>query len=214
MSVRKLVRRLLVPAALAAAASCYPGGPGTEGELDVVATLHAASHDYSVNKTYAMPDTVVDLAVAGGGSSSLSHTYDAKTLADINASMQSLGYTRVDGTTTKGDVILLVGGISVDHTDVWYPSYPWGGWWGWYYPYPCPGCVPIYPWVPVATQYSTGTIVITMIQPSAPHASDQVPVVWAATINGLLTGSDASIQARIDYLIPQAFAQSPYLSVK
>jgi len=200
---------VIVPLLLIAAASCYPGGPEVAGELDVVATWHDENADFAANHTYAMPDTVVDISVAGGGMSSLNHAHDDTVLTAIAAQMQAAGYTRVDGISTQGDVLVLVGGVSVEHTDVWYPAYPPGGWWGWWGGYPCPTCVPIYPWYPVATQYTTGTIVISMVKP--PASNNQIPGVWAAAINGLVTGTDAQLDARIKTLIQQAFNQSPYI---
>jgi hypothetical protein len=162
-----------------------------------------------------MPDTVVDMSVVGGGMSSLSHAHDDTVLAVIAAQMQAYGYTRVDGITTKGDVIIVVGGVSVEHTDVWYPTYPPGGWWGWWGGWPCGyGCYPVYPWVPVATQYTTGTIVISMLDGGAQTAPNKVPAIWAATINGLVTGTDASIDGRVTFLIQQAFTQSSYLKLQ
>jgi hypothetical protein len=207
-----LGRILFAPVLLvAAAAACYPGGPDVAGELDLVATWHDTNADFTANHTYAMPDTVVDLSVIGGGMSSLNHVHDDTLLATIAAQMQAAGYTRVD--STGADVLVLVGGVSVDHTDVWYPVYPPGGWWGWWGGYPCPTCVPIYPWYPVATQYTIGTIVISMVNPPA-TADNKIPAVWGAAINGLVTGSDASIDARIQTLVTQAFNQSPYLKVQ
>ncbi|HUL04659.1 MAG TPA: DUF4136 domain-containing protein [Gemmatimonadales bacterium] len=211
MNVRTLVWALVFPVALAGT-SCYPGGPEVAGELDVVATWHNDTTNFKANHTYAMPDTVVDMSVAGGGMSSLTHAYDDTVLAVIAAQMQAYGYTRVDGITTKGDVIVVVGGVSVEHTDVWYPAYPPGGWYGWWGGWPCGyGCYPVYPWVPVATQYTTGSVIISMLDPDAPHGANQIAGTWAAAINGLLTGGDASIKSRVTFLIQQAFIQSPYL---
>ena len=38
-----------------------------------------------------------------------------------------------------------------------------------------------------------------------------LPIIWNGLINGLVTGSDASVEQRIRTNINQAFDQSPYL---
>jgi hypothetical protein len=40
---------------------------------------------------------------------------------------------------------------------------------------------------------------------------DSIPVLWSATLNGMLGGSTSQAVARIDRGLTQAFAQSPYL---
>jgi hypothetical protein len=52
-----------------------------------------------------------------------------------------------------------------------------------------------------------------MIRPAA-VANNQIPAVWGAAINGLITGTAASIDARVTTLIGQAFNQSPYLKLQ
>jgi len=60
---------------------------------------------------------------------------------------------------------------------------------------------------------STGTLLITMLDPvEIPSQIPEIPAIWAGAINGLITGSDASILGRLNGLIAQAFDQSPYLS--
>ena len=40
----------------------------------------------------------------------------------------------------------------------------------------------------------------------------KVPVVWTGAMNGILSGSDASLQGRITTQMNQIFEQSPYLA--
>jgi len=69
-----------------------------------------------------------------------------------------------------------------------------------------------YPYVPVVTSYTTGTLIIDMIDPNNPNTSEEIiPIIWSAFLNGLVTGSEASIQTRVTNGINQAFDQSPYL---
>ena len=214
--MRTLLPGSFAIAVLVALLGCYPGGPESAGELDLVATFHDSTHDFVSNHTYAMPDTVVDLSVVGGGTSSLQHTYDSQILTLIANNMQAYGYTRVTGTVasgTKPDVVVLVGGITVDNYSVWYPYYPWWGYWGWWGGWGWwgygPGYAPIYPPVPAVTSYTTGTLVISMVDPAAVASMNQIPVPWTAAVNGIITG--ASVSSRLTSAINQAFIQSPYL---
>ena len=165
-----------------------------------------------------MPDTIIRFD-DDGGSRAANPAVDAQILAQIEAEFTALGYTRVQVDGAEPDVVVLV---TAARTDVvyWY-SVGWWDYWG-YWPGwgpgwgPCcygPGYGPGYPWGPVygGTQ-STGTLVITMLDPNMTPARElEIPALWAGAINGLLQGSDASILARLEGLIEQAFVQSPYL---
>ena len=60
--------------------------------------------------------------------------------------------------------------------------------------------------------YTTGTVVLDMIDvDGADEVEETVPIIWNGLINGLVTGSDASVEARIRTNINQAFDQSQYL---
>ena len=68
-----------------------------------------------------------------------------------------------------------------------------------------------WPWVPVGS-YTTGTVILDMVDVDGASEEEQTfPIVWNAIINGLVTGSDASLANRIETNINQAFAQSSYL---
>jgi hypothetical protein len=41
---------------------------------------------------------------------------------------------------------------------------------------------------------------------------EEIPVVWQATVNGLLSSSEENVYNRVVKSIDQAFEQSPYLS--
>jgi hypothetical protein len=64
-------------------------------------------------------------------------------------------------------------------------------------------------------QYDIGTIVIDIwdIRRSDPVAK-QVPAIWIAALRGLLEGSSADAEARINQAIDRAFEQSPYLGAQ
>jgi uncharacterized protein DUF4136 len=202
----------------ALAAGCYPGGLETVSQTDLVATFFQKGVDFTAKNTYNMPDSIVDVGVAAGASSTLDHKYDAQILAKIRSGLQAMGYTRV--TTTKPDVVVIVSAIKVDNYSAWvgYPWWPYWGWWGgWDAYWPCCSAASspswYYPWSPVVvTGYTSGSLFINMIDPAAVTPEpNQALSIWAAAINGMLEGTDAEILARINTNIDQAFAQSPYL---
>jgi hypothetical protein len=199
-----------------AGTACYPGSVTSASQTDLVVTYHMAGANYQANKTYAMPDSVVDISVAAGQDTSLSHKFDAAILAQVAQNMQALGYTRVDPRVTKPDAVVLVAGVTVQNYA--YNPYYWWGYWGWWYGWDGywgygPGSGYYWPWAPVTTTYTTGTIFITLADPDVPPPTNgQITAIWSAAINGLVTGTDASIQGRITTNIQQAFQQSPYLA--
>lgn len=200
-------------------AGCYPGEIDTAAQTDLVATFHMEGADFAANKTYDMPDSIVDVGVAAGFDTTLDHAHDAAILAKVAAEMTQMGYTRVNAATTRPDVVVLVSAITVDNYDVWYsyPWYPYWGWWGGWGPWSTYGQSPsssyYYPWYPVTvTGYTTGSLFISMIDPDVvPADSTRATPIWLGAINGLLEGTDQQILTRIDNNITQAFAQSPYL---
>ncbi|MCK5454961.1 MAG: DUF4136 domain-containing protein, partial [Calditrichia bacterium] len=63
--------------------------------------------------------------------------------------------------------------------------------------------------------FSTGTVLITMIDPAKWDPGNPVnSPVWGGTLNGLTGDTRAGISTRIRNGIDQAFAQSPYLRVQ
>jgi len=199
---------------------CYPGEIQTAAQTDLVATFHKKDADFKANKTFAMPDSIVDISVAAGHDTSFNHAHDAEILAKVAGELVALGYTRVDLTnppTVKPDAVVLVSAVTVDNYDIWY-SYPWWPYWGWWYgwdgywPYSASSSW-YYPWSPVTvTGYTTGSVFIQLVDPDVPPPdSGQAASIWAAALNGLVTGTDQQILARINNNIHQAFLQSPYL---
>ena len=113
--------------------------------------------------------------------------------------MSALGWTRV---AENGDVELL--SATWTTTTIYYYG---GGYWCWYNPYYCGGGW-YYPY-PVATSYTSGTLVMTMVDPNMESADGRVRAIWTGAINGLL--SDVYSSSRVENGVNQAFKQSPYL---
>jgi len=197
---------------VAGVASCYPGEISSIDEADLVLTFYDTTADFESNVTYAMPDTIIRIDDEGG-SRAANPAIDAQILAQIEAEFTAIGYQRV-AAGTPSDVVVLVTATRID-LDYWFTGGWWSywGWWPGWGPGYGPGWAPLYPWGPSygGTQ-SLGTLAITMLDPNSSSVEDQeIPATWVGAVNGLLIGSDASILARIEDLIDQAFVQSPYL---
>ena len=188
---------------------CYPGGAEYVDEYDIAYSNYDKGYDFVSKGTYSLPDKI--MKITGNGISVtpkppdyVKDIYAQPILAQIDANMQKLGWTKVDINTTTPDVQVLP--AAWESTTVIYGGY-WGGYWCWYYSYYCGGGW-YYPYVPVAT-YSTGSLVITMVDPNAESTDGSKRVAWTGAINGLLSGSyDAG---RVNKGIDQVFTQSPYL---
>ncbi len=204
----KKVTILSLTVAILALPGCYPGEVVTNEETDLVLTHHEEEPDFSAYATYAMPDTLM----VASPDDDFTPTYEAEIIAAIERNMSELGYTRVTNPSTQtADLILIPEMIIANHYAAgtcwscwgwgWNPWYPgWGG--GYYPPYP-----PSY-----VVSYQSGTILMTLIKVDNNLADGEFPdAVWTGAINGLLRNSITL--ERIEYLIDQAFDQSPYLNL-
>jgi hypothetical protein len=200
--------------ALLTVSSCYPGGATNVQQLDLVITTHDKTVDFTSFTTYVLLDSVVHVDLEDNNNDDLlTRVNDALILSQIRSNIEALGYVEeADPANNPPDVILLVGAWAFTTTNI-YAGYPWWGWYGWYPYWPC--CGPGYGWgypvYPTVVQYDTGTLAITMVNPISP-ADNMLPVMWVAGINGLLSGSETGISARVSSTIDQAFNQSPYLN--
>ena len=201
--MKKNVIAVLMTAMLFALGGCYLEGPEYTEELDLVYTNYDAEYNFASKGTYAMPDKVVK--VTGDPLAPpeyIKDIYGIPILAEIDANMAALGWTKVDVNATPDIQVLpaawttttIVGGY-------------WGGYYCWWYPYYCGGGW-YYPYYPVSS-YSTGTLLLTITDPNMESTDGSLRNVWTGAMNGLLSGSyDID---RIKKGIDQAFTQSPYL---
>jgi hypothetical protein len=182
----------------------------TTADYDMVLTLADPNAVFSNYSTYALPDTVIH-PVPDGQTDDLTRAFDSQIISDVARNMDALGYTRVTDTTQTVSVVVLITATKSDwQVSGWYP----GGWWGWYPWYPGGGYYPGYPGYGYSYSFSTGSILITMIDPDKwnPDSLPDGPV-WGGALNGLLGDTRAGVSTRIRNGINQAFAQSPYLKV-
>jgi hypothetical protein len=187
---------------------CYPGGATYVDEYDITYTNYDNTYNFKSKTTYSLPDKVVKITGNPGDPPEyVKDIYGFPILAQIDANMQAFGWTEVD-VNSNPDVQLLP--AAWESTTIIYGGY-WGAYWCWWYPYYCGGGGWYYPYYPVSS-YSTGTLVMEMVDPNAASTDDTDRVVWTGAINGLLVGAyDAN---RVNNAINQAFYQSPYLKIK
>jgi hypothetical protein len=205
-------RALAIAAGLGAAlalASCYPGDVTDVSQLDVVITVHDQKADFTAFRTFALPDTVIEVIGDSSSYVPISHDYDDEIVAQVRSQMEARGYVyEPDPQANPPDALVLVAASASNTT---YIYYDWWSYWGWYYP-GYPGWGWYYPPDIDVVSYDHGTLFMTMVDVRSPDpGTEKLPVVWAAAIRGLLEGTTTQIQNRIDKNIDRAFAQSPYL---
>jgi hypothetical protein len=181
---------------------CYPQGPEYVDDLDVVLTYFNDDYEFASKQTYARPDKIVKITGNlrdGEDPVFIPDATAALILAQIDANMQDLGYQKVD---VSADADLLLAPAAWETTTIvyWYDYWYW--WWGGYYP--GWGYYPGY-----VSSYSTGTLIMSLIDPAMVGANGNPVVQWTGAMNGLLTKSYNA--SRVNKAIDQAFDQSPYL---
>lgn len=198
----------------------------TTAEADVVVTFGGQDRDYSGYKTYAAPDTVIDLCSAkneaddqgaaglggAGGRPGLDpdncteadHRLDKALLAALRKNMDALGYEEVDPEEEEPDVALFVGVVAQDN---WYLATSPGYCDVYYYYYNC-----WYPSYTYAYNLPTNSYLIDMADMSSSE-NGNLDSVWTAILRGLAeASSEKTGTERIEDAVEQAFTQSKYLA--
>jgi hypothetical protein len=200
----KILKILSLTAVVFLLTQCYPAGPEYIEELDLVYSNYDPSYGFATKHTYSIPDKIMkidDDLVGGGDPNFVKEPYATQLLDKINLNMANNGWQKVSK-DAKPDVVLAP--VAYMLTTTYYYGGYWGGWYGgwygWYYPYP------------VTTSYTTGSLVVTMLDPNDLDPSDKARATWSFVVNGLLEGSNFA--NRYAKGIDQAFIQSPYIKIK
>jgi len=189
-------------------AACYPGEITSIQQLDVAIT------QWDTTYTWSKPDTVVgiyDSIVIVGDTTgdTLADVMDSTINARVKAGFEGYGYTtRIVPTSADStwidSVDYLVTTSVLRTTNVSVTSYPYNPW------YPCWSC-----WPPTRVDtWESGTLFLDMFNDVPPTDSTAPPIVWEGVINGPLSTNTAANVQRLNDLITQVFAQSPYLQPK
>jgi hypothetical protein len=188
-------------------AGCYPNGPDYAEELDVVLTYHNPDYTFGTKTTYAMPDRIVKITgnlQEGDAPVFIPDATASLILSKIEENMTALGYQRVDLSGGGADLLLLPASWETTTISYWYDYWYWwyGGYypvWGWggYYP-------PVY-----VTSYTTGTLIMNLVDKTELGANGNPVTQWTGAINGVMTNTYNA--TRLNTAIDKAFDQSPYL---
>lgn len=216
----KNVKLMVVVLAFALAGlvtGCYPDKIDYIDEYDLAGTHYNEDVDFSLYSTFHVVDTILHVTDDGKDDPNLGRENDQFILELIRENMREKGYTEIaePDSLNRPDVALLVEAMTVDwytYYSYWYDYWGWYPGWGWWYP-GYPG-YPGYPWYPGGgyyTSYTTGTLIIEMVDTQLAGMEDQPDVVWMGLIDGILTYSGSGTQARLEKQINQVFEQSPYL---
>ncbi|HKW49374.1 MAG TPA: DUF4136 domain-containing protein [Gemmatimonadaceae bacterium] len=200
---------VIVLALGAGSASCYPDQITSTTQLASVTTLVDSQAPLRAAHTFALPDTIIHSKQIGAAA--ITRAGDAQIIARIRDGFLALGWQEVTNVAAqRPDVVVLTAVLEQMNTGVFYSD--WWANWGWWPGWPV-GYGPDWVWTSptnaVAFTYSTGTLLITMLDIRHGNtAGKRVPLLWAAGVQGVLTASSLSgALTGID----QAFAQSPYL---
>ena len=213
-NIRSLL--IIIPVILLGISGCYPGGPEYTSDYDLVGTNYTPDY-WSANSptTYFMPDSlgwIVDREHLED-IEDLTRDYDEFILGEVETNLSALGYQRIDvlDMANPPDVFVFTQALAVKNTTISY--IPWYPWYGGYYPgwggyWPGYG----YGGTPVASSYTTGTVLIEMGDAlNIDEEQKLINIVWTGAIDGLLRSSSSSNQQFVAQSIEQAFNQSPYL---
>jgi Domain of unknown function (DUF4136) len=194
-------------------AGCYPYTPTYTQQYDLILTDHDPNFTFTTRHTYSLPDSIVIVTgdKVDNPNAPLQFVNPATAVqifSAIRTNMNGRGWTEVN--RLQGPDVMLM--PAVMQTTYLYYYYDWCYYWywydpycyGWYYPGYYPGTV---------SGYSTGTLLVSMVDPKNVTPDQELPVAWSMVINGLLTGDASSVTTRITSNINQAFTQSPYLDL-
>jgi len=201
----KILKILSLTALVFLLTQCYPEGPEYYDEMDLVYSNYDGTNDFTAQKTYSIPDKIMlvdDDLIGGEDPNFVKEPYATQVLEKIKLNMANYGWTLVSEDKNP-DVMLAPVGVQVTTTTYWgyggYWDWWYGGWYGWYYPYP------------VVTSYSTGSLVVTMLNPKDLSPDGKARAVWTFIVNGILSSSSADFANRVAKGVDQAYIQSPYL---
>jgi hypothetical protein len=194
------------------AVSCFPGRSTDPSDYDTVTTIYDKAAPFGTYATYALPDSVVHLDTVGQVDN-VPHTNDGVILSSIVQSMNGLGYTQVT-TAAAADLVVLASAATSTVTGiVVYPYWDYWGWWGGWDGAYGPTWSYYTPAYAVPYTYSTGTLVISILDNKNRSTTTQrLAIIWIGGANGLLSGTNPT--GRIQSSVQKMFSASPYLKAK
>jgi hypothetical protein len=227
-TVFRTLRGVTLAAAIVAAAvvmvSCYPNGPESAEDFDVVATFYAQDTDFTSFASFAIVDSIAIVKIKGSENLDIDREYEQDILDAISENMVARGYTKEDNPDqTKPDFGVLVAAAATTEYDP-YATQPWFNYWGDWVAFDNPELDDLnvswgldFSWYSgsVVYSYDVGAILVAIvdfksIDPGT--GTDDLTALWLGTMNGVATGNNRTMAERVLKGVDQMFAQSPYLS--
>jgi hypothetical protein len=207
----KKILLLLLPAIISLQCRKYPDTSELSTRF-VVVTNYDNQADFSAYQSFVMPPYVG--MISNTGDSILDPQYGDTILASIRSHLVARGYTEVPNNRQAHLGVAATVLKDITFFSGWYPGAWWGnpGWSGchWYY---C-GWYPVYPPYYPLYIYSTGTLVIELIDiKNILLREKKLRVIWTNWSGGALSSTANDIDNAL-YAIDQAFLQSPYLTAQ
>lgn len=195
--------------------SCSYFNDGYEETLDqfVSVAYKSPDADFSKYQTYSVSDAL--LYVDGEKSNRLPSTLANRLSAVVKEEMNALGY-KLSPVGVPADLLVDLVFIKNTITSVTpvVPGYwwDWDWWWSEYYPYD--PFFPYYPYpiYPITSSYSTGSLVIEMVDVTSVSKNDKAPVVWHGLIRSIL--SNDGIKNGGEDAIAKCFEMMPPKDIK
>jgi len=205
--MKQLLGRFFYPAVLmvfaglmVASCSKYPTYSVDTSDMDMVWTNFNESADFTLYKTYYVPDSLIVDSTATPQEKAHYQEYYESVLEKINANMEARNFVRVDSSANP-DMGM---GVSIITRENYVFSYNY--WWGY------PGYGYYYPWATYLGSYEEGALIIDISDlKNIDHTNKTINALWATMIGGVLTNNSGLVDTRLFDYIDQAYKQSPYL---
>jgi hypothetical protein len=203
---------LLVLVAGVVFSSCYEDYGLTTADYDTQLTHYATGANFQLYKYYVMPDTIVHMYDTTKADPMKDfRKFDDQILSLTAGNLEGRGYIRLKtaaDTVGKSAATIAVLLTQTSQTYVGYYYDYWYGYWGWYYPGYYPGYYP--PSYGTTYEYSTGTIITTILDLGQTLAQHKLTPLWNGLVTGL-AGSSSTVPTRLTDGINKLYEQSPYL---
>ena len=203
MKTKPVLAILLAGLFIVAACSKYP--PSSQRLLEdlVIYTKYDTNVNFKSFTTFAIVDSIA--YIAPKDSSKVRDANAIAVLNQISLNMTNRGYQLVTKDQNP-DLGINVVAVKNVNTQIYYPGWYWG-YPGYYPPYYWGGGGYYYPYYPpYITTYSTGTLMIDMVDRKNIQPGDTLYIRWNAYIRSLLTGDHTMDQLKQS--IDQAFKQT------
>lgn len=158
----------------------------SETENQYISLVYKSPDSKFTYQTYAITDSV--LYVNGDKNERTSNSLTEKVVDLVASQMDACNYKRITDKSVKPDIIVDLSFIITTTTAI-YPGYWWDwDWWYWYdWYYPIYPYYP-YPMYPIASSYSSGSLVIEIVDVNQALTEDNknVPIVWHGLVRGII----------------------------